>query len=147
MKGKFAYKGGKNSKKIRNRRESKTSMTVVSPMPSNIRKLPIYDKLSADLNQRIAPGVIDITLEHKTKICTILNSMKPAQAMEVTLLLIHHTYLTNPELNPFTPANCNPKGSKNLPYDIHISPSLKGFSFDFDKLPPTCQALLGIYCL
>ena len=112
-----------------------------------LRSLPLYDTLVSDLTKRVNENNISITPEYKAKLTQVLNSLDSSRSLEVTLLLIHYHFISNPENNPFTLTNLNSKTSRsnNLPYDIRINSSGKGVSFDIDKLPTPFQALLGTY--
>lgn len=128
-------------------------MMATAAIPVYTRKLPLYDTLIAKLSEKASKEGLTITPEYKTKLVSVLNSLNPEQASQVALLLIHYYFLNNPYSNPFTSANSKinsrtNRGSKseNLPFDIKISSSGKGFSFDIDTLPVAIQALLGIYC-
>ena len=116
-----------------------------------LRSLPLYDTLSVKVMQRINQNTFSITPEYKLKLINVLNSLDPAKASEICLLVIHYYFLTIRDSNPFIPSNCTAKSSRNiannLPYDIRVSSSGKGISFDIDKLPAQFQALLGICCL
>lgn len=131
---------------------SRQATSLSGTMTNNyLRSLPLYDTLVAKLSQRVNQGQYSITPEYKLRLTTILSNLDSTRATEVALLLIHCYYLVNPDSNPFTPTNCSVKTSSrsnvsNLPYDIKISSSGKGFSFELEKIPMQVQALLGIYC-
>lgn len=110
-------------------------MTEVSK--SFVRKCPIYDTFAIRVTEKDLP---QYTINVKSKLTRLLNSLSQEQAEQITVLLIHFYFLNNPESNPFTPKN------KNLPYGIKVSPSGKGFSFNFETIPIAFQVLLCKYC-
>lgn len=118
-----------------------------------LRILPLYDTLVEKLTTKINQENFFITDEYKNRLKFVLSNLDPSRANQVALLLIHYYFLTHPNSNPFTLENCSMKSASrnsisNLPYDIKISSSGTGLSFDFndDKVPPPLQVLLGVYC-
>lgn len=118
-----------------------------------LRILPLYDTLVDKLTKKINQENFSITDEYKNRLKSILSNLDPSRANHIVLLLVHYYFLTHPNSNPFTLENCSIKSTSrskvsNLPYDIIISSSGKGLSFDYDdnKVPHPLQALLGVYC-
>jgi hypothetical protein len=113
--------------------------------------LPLYDTLAERLTKRVNQENFSITDEYRKKLESILNTLDPAHADQIVLLLIHYYFLEHPNINPFTLENCTVKptsrnNTSNLPYGIKPGPSRKGLSFDPNETPMPLQALLGTYC-
>lgn len=116
--------------------------------------LPLYDILVEKLTKKINQENFSVTEEYKNRLRTVLSNLDPPRANQIVILLIHYYFLTHPNsTNPFTLENCSAKSTSrnkisNLPYDIIVSSSGKGLSFDIkdDKVPIPLQALLGVYC-
>ena len=120
---------------------------AISSTSLHAGNLPLYDLLAARLNQRIQTQPFSVDLEYLSHVSAVLNSLKPDQAQQVALFLIHHYFLSSPGGNPFvTKPNTRGSGGRSgLPYEIIMSPE-KGFSFELASVPVGLQALIGTHC-
>lgn len=102
------------------------------------RKLPLYDNLASKCETSI----------DDERVKGILNELDPARSKQIVILLVHNYFLKNPKVNPFKPENNVTKSRNsinNLPYDIKISSSGIGLSFDYDHIDVPTK-LLSAYC-
>jgi hypothetical protein len=116
---------------------------------SYVRPFPLYDHLATQLNAKINQGNFSINEEYLENLHKVLNSLNEDQAKQVTVLLIHHYFLSCPDQQPFVPNNLKHSGRSgpsSLPFGIRPGPGGKGFSFELDQLTRPLQALLGIFC-
>ena len=126
---------------------SSQSLTLPnSDINSELRILPLYNTLAHQLTQKIREGKFSITSDYKNRLTIALNSLSRDHAEQITVLIIHYFYLTNVQGNPFIRDEFTTKGSFKLPYEMRVSTTGKGLSFNIDAFPSSFQALLGIYC-
>jgi hypothetical protein len=114
---------------------------------SFVRSLPLFDSVRNKLVHLVATGIINYSNIDRSKIAAQLYKLTYEQSIQLSLIMIHYTYLSSPHINVFTPEACDPKkkGRTGLPYGIVISPGGKGFSLDVSLCPDELVYMIYAY--
>jgi hypothetical protein len=110
-----------------------------------VRSFPMFDNIRNKLVAMISSGQITNQSVNKEKIVAQIFKLSYDHLVQLSLIIIHYTFIVQPTHNAFTPELCDPKkkGKNILPYGIVISPGGKGFSIDLNQVP--MELLLMIY--
>lgn len=98
--------------------------------------VPLFDQLRDKIIAKGSQVVPD-----RNTLAEVLNNLDPQQANELTILIIHYYFLTNPGMTSLFK-------DKTLrgPYGIKVSSGGKGISLDLNLTPDPLILLIAEFC-